>query len=74
MSKYNLKRIDLYVRQYKTGAAIRVEENQSSCEPHLVTIYDKVDSIHHGRKEVAAAVPADWTDRDSTDLVFNEGA
>ena len=36
MSKYNLKRIDLYVPQYDTDATITVHENHSSGVPHLV--------------------------------------
>jgi hypothetical protein len=68
MAKYNLQRIDLYVPQYDTDATITVDENHSSGEPHLVTTYKKIPA--HGRKEVAAAIPPDWTDQELADLIF----
>jgi hypothetical protein len=66
MAKYNLKRIDLHVPQYDTDATITVDENYSSGQPHLVTTYKKVPP--HGHKEVAVAIPADWTDQDLAEL------
>jgi hypothetical protein len=68
MAKYNLKRIDLYVPQYDTDATITVDENHSSGVPHLVVNYKKAGS--HGHKQVAAAIPADWTDQDLAELIF----
>jgi hypothetical protein len=68
MAKYNLQRIDLHVPQYGTDATIRVDETRSSGTPHLVTTYKKAPP--HGHKEVAAAIPTDWTDRDLADLIF----
>jgi hypothetical protein len=65
MTKYNLKRINLYVPQYDTNAIITVEERNG--QPHLVTTYDKIPP--HGHEEVAAAIPADWTDKDLAKLI-----
>ena len=67
MAKYNLKRIDLYVPQYDTDATITVDENHSSGVPHLVVNYKKAGS--HGHKQVAASIPADWTDQDLAELI-----
>src|SRR6478736_5521769 len=67
MSKYNLKRIDLYVPQYDTDATITVDENHSSGVPHLVVYYKKAGS--HGPKQVAAAIPAAWTDPALAELI-----
>ena len=66
--KYNLKRIDLYVPQYETDATITVDENHSSSVPHLVVNYKKAGS--HGHKQVASAIPPDWTDQDLAELIF----
>jgi hypothetical protein len=41
MAKYNLKRIDLYVPQYRTNATITIDENHSSGQPHLVVRYER---------------------------------
>ena len=68
MAKYNLHRIDLYVSQYDTDATITVDENHSSGEPHLVVNYKKAGP--HGHKQVASAIPADWTDQDLAELIF----
>ena len=59
--KYNLKRIDLYVPQYETDATITVDENHSSGVPHLVV----QEGWPHGHKQVASAIPPDWTDQES---------
>ena len=67
MAKYNLKLIDLYVPQYDSDATITVDENHSSGEPHLIVNYKKAGS--HGHKQVAAAIPADWTDQDLAELI-----
>jgi hypothetical protein len=68
MAKYNLQRIDLYVPQYGTDAIMMVDENHQSGEPHLVTTYKNIPA--HGQKEVAAAIPPDWTDQDLAELIF----
>ena len=68
MAKYNLHRIDLYVPQYDTDATITVDERHSSGQPHLVINYKKAGS--HGHKQVAYAIPADWTDQDLAELIF----
>jgi hypothetical protein len=68
MSKYNLKRIDLHVPQYKTDATITVEEGHSSGEPHLIVKYK--DGGYEGKKEFAAAIPDDWTVQDLAELIF----
>ena len=68
MAKYNLKRIDLYVPQYDTDATITVDENDASGVPHLVVKYKK--GGYNGQKEVAAAIPTDWTDQDLGELIF----
>jgi hypothetical protein len=68
MAKYNLHRIDLYVPQYDTDATITVDEKHSSGQPHLVVNYKKAGS--HGHKQVASAIPADWTDQDLAELSF----
>jgi hypothetical protein len=64
--KYNLKRIDLYVPQYETDATITVDENHSSGVPHLVV----QEGWPHGHKQVASAIPPDWTDQDLAELIF----
>jgi hypothetical protein len=69
MSKHLLKRIDLYVSQYKTDATISIDENHSSGTPHLVTKYKDAKNIHHGHSQVAAAIPDDWTDRDILEMI-----
>jgi hypothetical protein len=68
VAKYNLKRVDLYVPQYDTDATIMIDENHPSGHPHLVTKYKK--GGYNGQKEVAAAIPADWTDQDIAELIF----
>jgi hypothetical protein len=68
MAKYNLKRIDLYVPQYRTNAIITIDENYSSGQPHLVVRYEK--GGYKGQKDVAAAIPPDWTDQDLAELIF----
>jgi hypothetical protein len=68
MAKYNLKRIDLYVPQYRTNATITIDENYSSGQPHLVVRYEK--GGYKGQKDVAAAIPPDWTDQDLAELIF----
>jgi hypothetical protein len=68
MAKYNLKRIDLYVPQYRTNAIITIDEDYSSGQPHLVGRYEK--GGYKGQKDVAAAIPPDWTDQDLAELIF----
>jgi hypothetical protein len=63
-----LRQIKMYCPEYETDATIRVQNDHPSGQPHLVTSYAKVPP--HGHKEVAAAIPADWTDRDLTDLIL----
>ncbi len=68
MPRFNIKRIDLYVPQYDTNANITVDEKHPSGTPHLVVRYDK--SGYKGQKEVASAIPNDWTDKDLAELIF----
>jgi hypothetical protein len=68
MPKYNMKRIDLYVPQYDTDATITIDENHASGQPHLVVKYKK--GGYEEQKDIAAAIPADWTDQDLAELIF----
>ena len=68
MPKYNMKRIDLYVPQYDTDATITIDENHASGQPHLVVKYKK--GGYEEQKDVAVAIPADWTDQDLAELIF----
>ena len=68
MPKYNMKRIELYVPQYDTDATITIDENHASGQPHLVVKYNK--GGYEEQKDVAVAIPADWTDQDLAELIF----
>jgi hypothetical protein len=69
MTKFNLKRIEIYVPQYKTDAMIAVDEDHLSGTPHLVTKYKTAANIHHCNERVAAAIPDDWTDKDILEMI-----
>ncbi|MCA1474782.1 hypothetical protein [Bradyrhizobium sp. NBAIM08] len=67
MARFNLKEIKLFVPEYATEATIRVNEGHSSGKPHLETTYAKAPT--GGQKNVAAAIPDDWTDSDLLELL-----
>ena len=69
LTKFNLKRIEIYVPQYKTDALIAVDEDHLSGTPHLVTRYKTAANIHHCNERVAAAIPDDWTDTDILEMI-----
>ena len=64
----NLKRIDLYCPEYNTDATIRIVEDHPNGQPHLTVEYEK--GGYKGQKEIAAAIPPDWDDRDLAELIF----
>lgn len=68
MTKYNLRRIDLYCPQYETDAVITVDEGHPSGQPHLAVRYK--EGGYEGDEEFASAIPADWTDQDLGEVIF----
>jgi hypothetical protein len=52
----------------KLRATIRIDDKHPSGQPHLVVQYEK--GGYEGQKEVAAAIPDDWTDQDLLELIF----
>jgi len=60
-----LKRIELYCPEYKTTAAIRINDAHSSGTDHLEVDYRSPDHSHF-----KIAIPDDWTDQDLLELIF----
>jgi hypothetical protein len=60
-----LKRIEVYCPEYKTTAAIRINDAHSSGTDHLEVDYRSPDHSHF-----SITIPDDWTDQDLLELIF----